>query len=180
MKEYVMLVDETNTITGLEDKMEAHLQNKKHRAFSIFLFNDEQDMLLQCRAESKYHSAGLWSNACCSHPENDDCLEEANERLKYEMGIGCCLEEAGIFHYEAELGNGMYENEIDRIYTGVFNGVPIPNPLEVKGFRYASYEEIKADMGKFPGTYTVWFKLMIDYVYERYTRKQEKNMEKGG
>ncbi len=169
MKDYVILVDKENNTIGLEDKVQAHLQKRRHSAFSVFLFNDTGDMLLQCRADSKYHSAGLWSNTCCSHPNiNDGCERQAHERLKYEMGIDCSLKELGVFAYEAELDNGMYENEIDSIYIGVYNEDPVPNPQEVKDFKYVSYGEIREDMERVPGKYTVWFRLMIDYVYEKY------------
>lgn len=169
MKEYVILVDEENRVIGLEDKIRAHLQNRRHSAFSVFLFNDMGDMLLQCRADDKYHSAGLWSNTCCSHPDiNRECEEQVHERLKYEMGIDCSLSQLGVFAYEAKLDNGMYENEIDSLYVGVYSGVPKPNSKEVKDFTYVSYKEIKEDMKQAPEKYTVWFQLMIDYVYENY------------
>ena len=171
MKDYVILLDGENNVIGLEDKVRAHVQKRRHSAFSVFLFNDMGHMLLQCRADSKYHSAGLWSNTCCSHPGiNEECGQQAYERLKYEMGVDCSLKELGVFAYEAELDNGMYENEIDSVYIGIYNGIPAPNPQEVKDFKYAPYGEIKEDMEREPGKYTVWFRLMIVDVYGKYLR----------
>ena len=171
MKDYVILLDGENNVIGLEDKVRAHVQKRRHSAFSVFLFNDMGHMLLQCRADSKYHSAGLWSNTCCSHPGiNEECGQQAHERLKYEMGVDCSLKELGVFAYEAELDNGMYENEIDSVIDTYINGIPAPNPQEVKDFKYAPYGEIKEDMEREPGKYTVWFRLMIDDVYGKYLR----------
>ena len=166
---YVILVDGENNVIGLEDKVRAHIQKRRHSAFSVFLFNDMGHMLLQCRADGKYHSAGLWSNTCCSHPGIDDeCERQAHERLKYEMGVDCSLKGIGVFAYEAELDNGMYENEIDSVFIGIYNGIPAPNPREVKDFKYVPYAEIKEDMKREPEKYTVWFRMMIDEVYKEY------------
>lgn len=171
MEEYVILVDKENNIMGLESKMQAHIYNKRHQAFSVFIFNDSGEMLLQCRADDKYHSAGKWSNACCSHPDIYRNIEEqAHERLRHEMGIDCPLEDCGLFAYEAELGDGMYENEIDRIYIGTCNDKPVLNPMEAKDFRYAPYKDIAEDITVNPDRYTEWFKMLAGKVYDRYEK----------
>ena len=120
----VVLVDKNNNEIGTEDKLDAHKKGLLHRAFSIFIFNDNNQILLQKRSDVKYHSAGLWSNTCCSHPYNDKPLVEyANTRLIQEMGIQSNLKEFFSFIYRAEFSNGLIEFEYDHVFFGKYNSV---------------------------------------------------------
>ena len=163
MAENVILVNEADEAVGLMEKMAAHEQGLLHRAFSVFLFNSKGETLLQQRARSKYHSGGLWTNTCCSHPrEGETNLQAANRRLQEEMGIQASLEEQFWFIYRAELDQGLTEHELDHVFTGVFEGVPKPNPDEVEGWKWISMEDLQADVAKNPGVYTEWFKIILD------------------
>ena len=163
MKEYVILVDEKDNETGLEEKMKAHEGGKLHRAFSIFIFNPEGKMLLQKRAESKYHCGGLWTNACCSHPrKGETVMEAAHRRLKEEMGFDCELKEAFSFVYKAKFGNGLTEHEYDHVFTGVYGGPePIPDKNEVDDFKWIGMIELEKDVSANPDKYTPWFKIAL-------------------
>ncbi|MGZ3862714.1 MAG: isopentenyl-diphosphate Delta-isomerase [Bacteroidia bacterium] len=160
--EEVILVDENDRETGRMEKLQAHHEGKLHRAFSVFIFNSAGELLLQKRAHGKYHSAGLWTNTCCSHPrsgENTDAA--ANRRLHEEMGIYCGLKHKFAFIYRAELENGLIEHELDHVYTGVSNDLPNPDPAEVDTWKYLTTEEIEKDMQLNPSSYTAWFKLIF-------------------
>lgn len=166
--EYVILVDENDQETGQMEKMEAHEKGLLHRAFSIFLFNDKQELLLQQRAHSKYHSGGLWTNTCCSHPRaGETVLEASNRRLMEEMGISAEMHQQFHFVYRAELDNNLTEHELDHVVFGVFNGEPDINPDEVAAWRYASMEAIAQDMKQNPEKYTAWFQIVFDEVHNR-------------
>jgi isopentenyl-diphosphate delta-isomerase len=152
-EEYVILVDEQDHELGLMEKMQAHREGKLHRAFSVFIFNSKKQLLLQRRAYNKYHSAGLWTNACCSHPRKGETPEiAANRRLQEEMGMTCTLTYRFIYRYEAKLENGFTEHELDYVYTGVTDALPVINSEEVSEYRYASLEEIEHDMAQNPQT----------------------------
>lgn len=157
MKEEVVLVDENDNIIGKEEKIRAHMAGKLHRAFSIFIFNSQGEMLLQKRARDTYHSGGLWTNACCGHPRPKETLEEAiHRRLKEEMGFDCELKKAFHFKYEVHFEHGLTEREIDHIFIGNFDGKPKPDPEEVESWKFANIEELKRDI-KNPDKYTYWF-----------------------
>lgn len=161
----VILVDENDKKVGTEEKIRVHKEGKLHRAFSIFVFNSEGKLLLQKRAKSKYHSGGLWSNTCCSHPKPNESLEKAiHKRLKTEMGFDCELEEIFNFIYSAEFENGLSESEYDHVFKGEFNGKPDPNPNEAEDWKWISLEELKKDMERNPDKYTYWFRASIDRV----------------
>ncbi|WP_235853981.1 isopentenyl-diphosphate Delta-isomerase [Mucilaginibacter terrenus] len=158
----VILVDSDDRETGVMEKMEAHRKGLLHRAFSVIVFNDEGQMLLQQRALSKYHSAGLWSNTCCSHPRpGEETHAAANRRLLEEMGFECELKEIFTFRYRAELENGLTEHEIDHVYLGNYNGIPEINAEEADAWRYADLEELTADAAANPDHYTYWFKVLL-------------------
>ncbi len=161
MEEKVILVNKKNEPVGTEGKMKAHYDGKLHRAFSVILFNKKGETLLQKRAESKYHSPGLWTNSCCSHPRpKEDVKAAAKRRLKEEMGISCPLEEVFSFIYKAKLGR-LFEHEFDYVFIGRFDGKPKPNKKEVSDWKWIKLDELKADITKNSNKYTPWFKTII-------------------
>ena len=167
--EQVILVDVDDCEIGLMEKMEAHKQAVLHRAFSVFLFNTQGKMLLQQRALTKYHSAGLWTNTCCSHPRPGERLENAvSRRLMEEMGITAKVSKAFDFIYQAALPDHLNEHEFDHVFIGNFDDEVRPNHLEVANFVYQSMEEIAANLQSHPEKYTVWFKIAFPKVVEWY------------
>jgi isopentenyl-diphosphate Delta-isomerase len=142
------------------EKLEAHQKGILHRAFSIFIFNSKHEMLLQKRAAKKYHSAGLWSNACCSHPHpHEEVKFAALRRLREEMGFSSPLEKAFDFVYKISFDNGLTENEFDHVFVGTFDGEIKANPEEIDDYTYRSMTEIKQDLLDNPGRYTAWFRI---------------------
>jgi isopentenyl-diphosphate delta-isomerase len=167
--EQVILVDVDDCEIGLMEKMEAHKQSVLHRAFSVFLFNPQGKMLLQQRALTKYHSAGLWTNTCCSHPRPGETLENAvSRRLIEEMGITTKVFKAFDFIYQAELPDNLNEYEFDHVFIGNYDADVRPNHLEVANFVYQSIEEVAANLQSYPEKYTVWFKIAFPKVVEWY------------
>ena len=159
--EKVVLVNKEDKEIGTEEKIKAHLQGKLHRAFSIFLFNKKGELLIQKRAKSKYHSGGLWSNTCCSHPRPKENLKEAaKRRLKEEMGIETDLKKIFSFIYRAKLGD-LVEHEFDHVFFGRFDGRPKPNKKEVADWQWIKLTELQADIKKNPKKYTPWFKIIL-------------------
>ena len=158
----VILVDEQDNPIGTMGKMEVHEKAILHRAFSIFIFNDKGEILLQKRADNKYHSAGLWTNTCCSHPRpGDDTLDAAQKRLAEEMGFTTTLAKAFAFIYKAPFDNGLTEHEYDHVFTGTYTGAVHPNPQEVSDYCYQSIEVIKRNIDRQPGHFTEWFKIAL-------------------
>lgn len=163
MEEKVVLVSEQDEILGLMDKLQAHENGILHRAFSVFLFNEEGEMLLQKRAAGKYHSPNQWTNAVCSHPKvGETYLEGANRRLKEELGIETELTEKFDFIYKADVGQNLWEHELDHVFTGNFNGKFHLNPEEVSEVRYISMEELNREMKENPEHFTEWFKIILE------------------
>lgn len=161
--EYVILVDEQDNETGVMEKMQAHREGRLHRAFSIFIFNDRKELLLQQRAIDKYHSGGLWTNTCCSHPRpNETVKDAANRRLFEEMGMSCELSILTSFIYQTPFGNGLTEHELDYVLTGRFNSTPQINPEEVQAYTWMSLEDVRKDIALHPGNYTSWFKIALE------------------
>ena len=151
MSEQVILVNENDQEIGSREKMAAHRDGELHRAFSVFVFNGEGQMLLQRRAEAKYHSGGLWTNTCCSHPRPGESTEAAaHRRLQEEMGFDCDLEEVFQFTYYAKLDNELFEHEYDHVFVGTFEGTPTPNPAEVSAYKWIGVEELKRDVQENP------------------------------
>jgi isopentenyl-diphosphate delta-isomerase len=160
MPEEVILVNEQDEQTGTIEKMEAHRKALLHRAFSVFIFNEKGEMLLQQRALGKYHSPGLWTNTCCSHPRPGEYVEvAASRRLKEEMGIDTSLEKIFDFIYRAEFENGLTEYEFDHVYTGIYSGELIPDKQEVKDYCFRSMEDISQDLERWPEKYSAWFRI---------------------
>ena len=163
--EFIALVSPSDCITGYAPKLLVHQQGLLHRAFSIVVFNDKGEMLLQKRAATKYHSGGLWTNTCCSHLiEGKDMETYMHERLQHEMGFDCELQFAFSFHYTANFDNGLIENEIDHVYTGKWNDTPLPDPTEADGYRWATPESIKSEIKLHPELFTVWFREIIERI----------------
>ena len=166
-EEKVILVDENDNQVGLMPKLEAHQKGLLHRAFSVFIFNSKYQLLLQKRAISKYHSGGLWTNTCCSHPrEAEDILDAANRRLLEEMGIKTNLRKVFDFIYKAELDNELTENEFDHVFYGVFDENPTLNKEEAEDYKWVDMETISNDIIRNSDNYTVWFKIAFDYFYK--------------
>ena len=163
----LILVDENDSPTGTMEKMEVHQKALLHRAFSVFIFNSKGDMLLQQRASNKYHSGGLWTNACCSHPrEGQQTIEAAERRLQEEMGFTIPLKKAFNFTYKAALDNGLTEYEYDHVFIGTYDGAIDPDEDEVKDFCFVSIDEIKTSIQSHPQKYTEWFKIAFPRVEE--------------
>ena len=164
-KDYVIVVNKNDKEIGIMEKMEAHRQGQLHRAFSIFIFNAKKEMLLQKRAIKKYHSGGLWTNTCCSHPRpGEDMDVAANRRLMEEMNFSCHLKKTFSFIYKKEVDNYLIEHELDHVYIGTFNGEPSPNKLEVLEWKFAEIDWIKKDIKLHPENYTEWFKISLGKV----------------
>ena len=173
MDEYVVLVDEKDTQIGIMEKMAAHVVPRLHRAFSIFLFNSKGELLLQQRAFSKYHSPGLWTNTCCSHPRNGESMEQATaRRLQEEMGMHCEMHEVFTFIYKAPVGLGLIEHEFDHVFFGESDDLPVINPDEVASWKYSSLDDIAADMQVHPEQYTEWFKISFEESVRHCAKRQ--------
>lgn len=166
MEEQVILVDEHDTSIGVAGKLAAHLSGSRHRAISVFLFDSAGRLLLQQRAAGKYHSAGLWSNTCCSHPRpEEDTAAAARRRLQEEMGIACDVEKRFSFAYRATLSNELVENEVDHVFFGHYDGVPSPNPDEVGDWRWVDLAQLRADLQARPEAYTFWLAACFEQVW---------------
>ncbi|WP_335966232.1 isopentenyl-diphosphate Delta-isomerase [Galbibacter sp. PAP.153] len=173
-KEKVILVDENNQQIGLMEKIEAHEKAMLHRAFSVFIFNDEGQTMLQQRAGHKYHSPGLWTNTCCSHQrEGETNVDAGKRRLQEEMGFTAELEEVLSFIYHAPFENGLTEHEFDHILVGKYNGEPNINPDEVASWKWMSLKDIQKDMKVNPGDYTAWFKIIFEKFYSHIEEQSE-------
>lgn len=158
----VVLVDDMDNEIGTMEKMDAHNTPNLHRAFSVFIFNSRGQMLLQQRAHTKYHSGGLWSNACCSHPyPGEKVMDAANRRLQEEMGFTTSLTKAFEFIYQAAFDNGLTEYEYDHVFIGEHNGNIVASKEEVENYCFKSFEEIKSDLLQTPWMYTEWFKIAL-------------------
>jgi isopentenyl-diphosphate delta-isomerase len=165
--EKVILIDENDLPIGEMEKMEAHVQGLLHRAISVFIINSKGEWLLHRRAMVKYHSKGLWTNTSCSHPfPGEPTAEAALRRLRFEMNLDTSLEELFHFTYKAELENGLTEHEVDHVFVGYSDELPVPNPEEVMEYKYISVSELNEDIDAHPEKYTEWFKLIYQRVQE--------------
>jgi isopentenyl-diphosphate delta-isomerase len=167
--ENVILVDANDNEIGIMEKMEAHEKGLLHRAFSVFIFNSKGEILLQKRSIEKYHSGGLWSNTCCSHPRPGESLEAAtNRRLKEEMGMTSKMFSAFSFKYKSHLDHNLIEHELDHVFIGYTNDLPEPNIEEVEGYCYMSPELLELGFERHPDEYTEWlkicFKELMNYI----------------
>lgn len=158
----IILVDENDNQIGTGEKLEVHRQGKLHRAFSVLIFNPKGELLLQKRAKSKYHSGGLWSNTCCSHPTVGERIKDSAERRLFEeMGIKTKLKEIFSFVYKAKFED-LTEYEFDHVFEGRFNGNPNPEPEEAEDWKWMNLAELKKDIKENPKNYTEWFKIIIE------------------
>ena len=165
-EEQVILVNEKDEPIGLMNKMEAHEKAVLHRAFSVFVLNDSNEVMLQQRAHHKYHSPLLWTNTCCSHQRAGETnLQAGKRRLYEEMGFNAELKELFHFIYKAPFDNGLTEHELDHVMIGYSNEVPSINPDEVESWKWMKIEDIKEDMIQNPALYTIWFKIIFDEFY---------------
>ena len=165
--EYVILVDENDQEIGKMEKLEAHEKALLHRAFSVFVFNEKKELLLQQRALTKYHSAGLWTNTCCSHPRVGETIEQAaHRRLMEEMGFDCELSTKTSFIYKAAFENGLTEHEFDHILVGNYNGAININNQEVASYKWVSIAWLQNDMVQNPQDYTAWFTIISEKFWE--------------
>ena len=166
IEEQVILVNEQDEPIGLMNKMEAHEKAVLHRAFSVFILNDKNEVMLQQRAHHKYHSPLLWTNTCCSHQRAGETnIEAGKRRLFEEMGFKAELKELFHFIYKAPFDNGLTEHELDHVMIGYYTEAPIINPDEVESWKWMTIEAIKEDMIENPEAYTVWFKIIFDEFY---------------
>jgi isopentenyl-diphosphate delta-isomerase len=165
-EEKVVLVNERDEKIGLMPKQEAHIKGLLHRAFSVFVFNDKNELMLQQRAKHKYHSPGLWTNTCCSHQRDGEAtLDAGKRRLQEEMGFTTLLKETTSFIYKAPFENGLTEHEYDHILVGTYNGEPEINPDEVAAWKWMELEDVREDIQNNPEQYTAWFKIIFDKFY---------------
>jgi len=164
----VILVNEQDEEIGFMSKLEAHQKGVLHRAFSVFIFNTNGEILLQQRALGKYHSEGLWSNTCCSHPlPHESAASGAVRRLQEEMGIQASLSFLYSFLYKAELDNGLTEHELDHIFWGISDNEPVINTAEVSNYKYISVNDLKTDLRENPEKYTEWLKICFNEVADK-------------
>ena len=170
MEENVILVDEKDNQIGLMPKMEAHEKGLLHRAFSVFIFNENGELLLQQRAKDKYHSPLLWTNTCCSHQRIGESNVEAGRRRLYEeMGFTVDLKEIFSFIYKAPFDNGLTEHELDYVLIGRYDDVPNINKEEVASYKWMTLQDVKKDIENSPEIYTEWFKIIFEKSYDRLT-----------
>jgi len=162
---YVILVDENDNPVGVMEKMEAHRKALLHRAISVFIVNSDGEWILQKRALDKYHSRGLWTNTCCTHPApGESDLDSANRRLEEEMGIQCNIEKLFNFVYKEKLDNELTEHEFDHVFFGICDCDPVINTDEVDEWKKISFEELHKDIVSNPDNYTYWFKQIYQNV----------------
>lgn len=167
-RDKVIIVNNLDEPLGEMEKMQAHVEGVLHRAFSVFLFNQDNEMLIHQRAGHKYHGANLWTNACCSHPQlNEDTKSSALERLQFEMGMNTDIEKIFSFIYKAQVENGLMEHELDHVFVGYTDEIPNPNSDEVQDWRWIQIPVLLDDMDRNPQHYTFWFKKSIRHVLDR-------------
>ena len=173
MKEIIICVDKNDNEVGHIEKMDAHIKGLLHRALSIFIFNEKNELLLQKRYSGKYHSPGLWTNTCCTHPNKDERTDDAAiRRLQEEMGFSCDLKEVFSFMYYIKFDNDLIEHEFDHVYFGRYSNEISINPLEVEDYKWISLDNIKVDLKTNPDNYTFWFK----YIIENHIKEIEENL----
>lgn len=161
----MVLVDEQDRALGVAEKLHAHREGLLHRAFSIYIFNSRNELLLQKRSAGKYHAAGLWTNTCCGHPLPDEGIEHAaHRRLVEEMGFDCLLEKKFECRYETPVGNGMIENEYLHVFFGWHEGRVAINEQEAEDFKHVPVRELEQQIGKSPQQYTPWFRIILPHL----------------
>ena len=164
----VVLVNDLDEQIGVMEKLEAHQKGVLHRAFSVFLFNRKNELLLQQRASNKYHSANLWTNTCCSHPKPNESVEQAaKRRLIEEMGIEAASKKEFHITYKTVFDNGLIEHEFDHVLIGFFDGTPMPASSEVQNWKYISLDSLEQEMIQNPQNYTYWLKLILPQLKDK-------------
>ena len=172
MKEQLILVDEQDNQTGALDKLSVHQKGLLHRAFSVFIFNSKDELLLQQRAQDKYHSSLLWSNTCCSHPlSGEDISDTLERRLEEEMGLKCKTQFVFRFVYKIFFENGLTEHEWDHVYFGRSDELPKPNPEEVKDWKYISLEKLSEEISSNPENFSGWLNICFPEVIKHFKNK---------
>lgn len=167
-EDQLILVDEYDVQIGTMGKLETHEKGLLHRAFSIIVKNDADEMMLQKRAVGKYHSGGLWTNTCCGHPrDGEELLQAAHRRLKEEMGFDCALKEIMTFTYRVNLDHGLEEHEFLHVIAGQHTNVPVLNPEEADDWKWIAADELKKDVAANPGSYTHWFKIVLQKLEDK-------------
>lgn len=168
MEEHVILVDQQDNPRGLMPKMEAHEKAELHRAFSVFIFNEKNELMLQQRAKHKYHSPLLWTNTCCSHQRDGESNVQAGKRRLFEeMGFVTEIKEVFSFIYKAPFDNGLTEHELDHVMVGYYNEDPIINRDEVEAFKWMTLDDVKTDIENRPELYTAWFKIIFEKSFDK-------------
>jgi isopentenyl-diphosphate Delta-isomerase len=169
LHDHVIVVDQHDRQVGTEPKLRAHVKGKLHRAVSVFVFDSSgEKLLLQRRAAHKYHSGGLWSNTCCSHPRpGESTIDAAHRRLREEVGFDCPLEFALTFRYRAEVAPALLENEIDHVFIGRADVTPAPDPAEVAALRWSALHDVVHDLGVNPQRYSAWFGIALGELRSR-------------
>jgi isopentenyl-diphosphate Delta-isomerase len=171
MNTQIVTVNDKDEVIGASGKLDVHKKGILHRAFSVFVMNDNDELMLQQRAFDKYHSGGLWTNTCCSHGLPDRPLEEViHEKLVHEMGFDCHVQKLFTFRYSAEFDNGLIENEIDHVYVGYYNSDPVPNPSEVHAWKWATLLDVKEMIHNEPDSFTYWFRNLIEPFAEMHSK----------
>ncbi len=169
MTEEIILVDENDKQIGTGEKMDVHRKGQLHRCFSIFIFNDKGQVMMQKRASGKYHCGSMWTNTCCSHQRvGEETLAAAHRRLEEEMGFDTEMKEIFTFIYRAEFDNGLTEHEFDHLLVGKYEGTVTPNPEEADGYEWIDAMDLKKDMEENPERYTVWSKIAYNKLLEKY------------
>jgi isopentenyl-diphosphate delta-isomerase len=172
-EEYVILVNEKDQEIGLMPKLEAHQKAVLHRAFSVFIFNSENELMLQQRASNKYHSPNLWTNTCCSHQRSGESnIQAGTRRLYEEMGFTTPLNEITSFIYKAPFDNGLTEHELDHVMVGYYNEDPVINSDEVEDWKWMKIEDVKNDISLNPDLYTAWFKIIFKNFYNHLNNRK--------
>lgn len=174
-KEYVVLVDKKDAEIGKMEKMEAHVTGTLHRAFSVFIFNSKGEMMIHRRALSKYHSPGLWTNACCSHPRQGEItIDAAHRRMVEEMGFDCDIKEVFSFLYKSDVGQGLTEHEFDHVFVGTYDGDADINEEEVDSYKLVDIPALEKEILEFPERFTVWFKIAFKELISRMNKGEVK------
>ncbi|MFA6860286.1 MAG: isopentenyl-diphosphate Delta-isomerase [Clostridia bacterium] len=178
LREKVVLVDSSDKSLGVVSKTQAHEKGFLHRAFSVFVIDGNSNMLIQKRAITKYHSAGLWANTCCSHPQiGENIVESAKKRLKEEMNISAIPQEIFAFEYNHKFDDNMFEHEIDHVLISTYNGSFKINKEEASEAKWIGFSELKKEIEDKPEIFAPWFLIAVPKVLEIFEKKnlQKKN-----